>query len=137
MADSIRFYLTIHNRSDKTLTFKDIEIATGNFNNPEQDAKRPVKTIKPDETVEAMVITGAEWSASGTEGRVTYTVQETGDEVSMYWDLPHGGFNAASALRTCRTDTTNVENIGWSTDPTGRRGKILRTKALFVWLGEP
>ena len=32
-------------------------------------SERPVKTIEPNEAVEAMVITGAEWSASGTEGQ--------------------------------------------------------------------
>lgn len=134
MADSLQFHLLIKNRShSKKLVYKDVTLTHGNFNNPENGAKRPIKTVLPRETAIAMVVTGAENTATGTEGSVTYKVDGTDKEVTMSWDVPW----VAGTTNTCKaTSNDSTEDyVMWSCDPTSNTGRVLETTAMFGWQG--
>jgi hypothetical protein len=131
MADSLQFHLWINNRSSKTLTFNSVTLDHGNFNNPDVGAKRPVASIPPKTTVLAMVATGAENSATGTQGTVTYNVEGTGQTIAMAWDVPW----ISGAQNTCDPSSSSPTNIIWLADPDNDYGRVLSTEATFAWIG--
>jgi len=131
MADSLQFHLWVDNRSNKTLTFNKVSLDHGNFNNPDVGAKYPVQTIPPKSALMAMVVTGAENSATGTEGTVVYNVDGTGQTVSVYWDVPW----SAGSQNTCSASNSDNQDIVWLVNPDSDYGRVLSTTATFVWLG--
>lgn len=131
MADSLQFHLHINNRSNKKLTFKDVNLQWGNFDNPENGAKPPVTTVLPGTSVIAMVVTGAENSTSGTEGTVIYNIEGTDQTVSMYWNVPW----VTGSINNCNATNSDETNIVWIADPSSGSGRVLSTTATFVWLG--
>jgi hypothetical protein len=132
MADSLQFHLWIKNRSKKTLTFNNVNVTHGNFNNPDVGAKRPVVSIPPGQTVLAMVCTGAENSATGTEGTVIYNIEGTGQTITMEWDVPW----ASGAQNTCNATCGNPDSVVWVPSPPNDYGRVLSTEATFAWLGD-
>jgi hypothetical protein len=130
MANSLQFHLWIKNRSSKTLTFREIHLDHGNFNNPDVGAKQPAASIPPKSEMLAMVVTGAETSATGTEGWVTYNVEGTGQYVKMYWDVPW----SAGSQNTCSASSSSPDSIVWVADPGSDYGRVLSTEATFAWI---
>ncbi len=134
MADSLQFHLIIANKSHhKTLVFKEVHLDHGNFNNPENGAKKPVASVAPRQTVRAMVVTGAENSATGTEGWVSYTVEGTDKEVRVNWDVPW----LAGTTNTCSGSSNDPsgDDLIWVVSPESDTGRVLSTTATFGWMG--
>ncbi len=132
MADSLQFHFWVHNRSNKALRHKSTTLEHGNFNNPENGAQEPISVIEPHSTQKVMVVTGAENSATGTEGTIVYDVDGTGQSVSMYWNVPW----LAGTTNSCHASDSDDRNIVWVTSPESDTGRVLSTTATFAWLGD-
>jgi hypothetical protein len=131
MANSLQFHLWINNRSSKTLSLNNYNLAHGNFNNPSVGAKAPIASVPPKTNMLVMVATGAENSATGTEGWVTYNVEGTGQTITMNWDIPW----VAGKQNTCSASNSSPDNILFIADPGSDYGRVLSTEASFAWLG--
>ena len=133
MANSLQFTLRVKNRSTKkALIFKSVDLQHGNFNNTDVCALYPVKVIPPNSNMEVMCATGAENSATGTEGTVIYTVEGTNESVSVYWDIP---WTAGSQNRSLMS-SSDEKNVIWAPQHDSDYGRTLTTEVTFVWLGD-